>query len=56
MSCTALKLTTRNKIQDSKLTLKELETTHNNYMKRQEELDNDMRKCKEEFKEFERIA
>ncbi|KAH1192645.1 Structural maintenance of chromosomes protein 4 [Glycine max] len=44
----------RDKIQDSKQTLKELETTHNNYMKRQEELDNDMRKCKEEFKEFER--
>ncbi|XP_061355125.1 structural maintenance of chromosomes protein 4 [Gastrolobium bilobum] len=44
----------RDKIQESKQTLKELETKHNNYMKRQEELDNDMRKCKEEFKEFER--
>ncbi|XP_027358682.1 structural maintenance of chromosomes protein 4 isoform X2 [Abrus precatorius] len=44
----------RDKIQESKQTLKELETKHANYMKRQEELDNDMRKCKEEFKEFER--
>ncbi|TKY50255.1 Structural maintenance of chromosomes protein 4 [Spatholobus suberectus] len=44
----------RDKIQESKQTLEELETKHNNYMKRQEELDNDMRKCKEEFKEFER--
>ncbi|CAJ1946988.1 unnamed protein product [Sphenostylis stenocarpa] len=44
----------RDKIQESKQTLKELETKHNNYMKIQEELDNDMRKCKEEFKEFER--
>ncbi|CAK8566745.1 unnamed protein product [Lathyrus sativus] len=44
----------RDKIQESKQFLKELETKHNNYMKRQEELDNDMRKCKEEFKEFER--
>ncbi|KAJ1434075.1 Structural maintenance of chromosomes protein [Sesbania bispinosa] len=44
----------RDKIQESKQILKELETKHNNYMKRQEELDNDMRKCKEEFKEFER--
>ncbi|KAL9323456.1 hypothetical protein ACSQ67_008313 [Phaseolus vulgaris] len=44
----------RDKIQESKQTLKELETKHNNYMKKQEELDNDMRKCKEEFKEFER--
>ncbi|CAI8608890.1 unnamed protein product [Vicia faba] len=44
----------RDKIQESKQILKELETKHNNYMKRQEELDNDMKKCKEEFKEFER--
>ncbi|GAU35501.1 hypothetical protein TSUD_155320 [Trifolium subterraneum] len=44
----------RDKIQENKQILKELETKHNNYMKRQEELDNDMRKCKEEFKEFER--
>ncbi|KAI5418893.1 structural maintenance of chromosomes protein 4 [Lathyrus oleraceus] len=44
----------RDKIQESKQSLKELETKHNNYMKRQEELDNDMRKCKEAFKEFER--
>ncbi|XP_057419756.1 structural maintenance of chromosomes protein 4 [Lotus japonicus] len=44
----------RDKIQESKQVLKELETKHSNYMKRQEELDTDMRKCKEEFKEFER--
>ncbi|QCD92601.1 structural maintenance of chromosomes protein 4 [Vigna unguiculata] len=44
----------RDKIQESKQTLKDLENKHNNYTKRQEELDNDMRKCKEEFKEFER--
>ncbi|KAI4352571.1 hypothetical protein L6164_006809 [Bauhinia variegata] len=44
----------RDKIQESKQSLKELETVHNSYMKRQEELDYDMRKCKEEFKEFER--
>ncbi|KAK7266394.1 hypothetical protein RIF29_19038 [Crotalaria pallida] len=44
----------RDKIKENKQTLKDLETTHSNYMKRQEELENDMRKCKEEFKEFER--
>ncbi|KAK7266391.1 hypothetical protein RIF29_19035 [Crotalaria pallida] len=44
----------RDKIKENKQTLKDLEITHNNYMKRQEELENDMRKCKEEFKEYER--
>lgn len=46
--------TEREKIQESNQTLKELETVHNKYMKRQEELDNQLRSCKEEFKEFER--
>ncbi|XP_012084705.1 structural maintenance of chromosomes protein 4 [Jatropha curcas] len=44
----------REKIQESHKTLKELETVHKKYVKRQEELDNDLRTCKEEFKEFER--
>ncbi|XP_021736363.1 structural maintenance of chromosomes protein 4-like isoform X1 [Chenopodium quinoa] len=44
----------REEIQGNKSTLKELETLHNKYLKRQEELDNDLRSCKEEFKEFER--
>ncbi|KAJ4707448.1 Structural maintenance of chromosomes protein [Melia azedarach] len=44
----------REKIQDNSKTLKELESVHNKYMKRQQELDNDLRVCKEEFKEFER--
>ncbi|AET03555.2 putative structural maintenance of chromosomes protein [Medicago truncatula] len=44
----------RDKIQENKQILKELETKHNKYIQIQEELDNDMRKCKEEFKEFER--
>lgn len=44
----------REKIQESKNALKELETLHNKYMKRQEELDNDLKRCKDEFKEFER--
>ncbi|XP_015583967.1 structural maintenance of chromosomes protein 4 [Ricinus communis] len=44
----------REKIQESHKTLKELETVHKKYAKRQEELDSDLRNCKEEFKEFER--
>ncbi|XLT40970.1 hypothetical protein HN873_072262 [Arachis hypogaea] len=44
----------RDKIQESKQTLEEIEAKHNKHLKRQEELDSDMRKCKEEFKEFER--
>ncbi|KAF8409834.1 hypothetical protein HHK36_002352 [Tetracentron sinense] len=44
----------REKIRENNITLKELETVHNKYMKRQEELDNDLRTCKDDFKEFER--
>ncbi|KAI3665873.1 hypothetical protein L6452_44508 [Arctium lappa] len=44
----------REKIQESKKALKELETLHNKYMKRQEELDTSLKRCKDEFKEFER--
>ncbi|KAL2499952.1 Structural maintenance of chromosomes protein 4 [Abeliophyllum distichum] len=44
----------REKIQDNTKTLKELETLHVKYMKKQEELDSGLRLCKDEFKEFER--
>ncbi|KAL0350888.1 UNVERIFIED_CONTAM: Structural maintenance of chromosomes protein 4 [Sesamum radiatum] len=44
----------RGKIQENTKTLKELEALHVKYMKRQEELDGDLRCCKDEFKEFER--
>ncbi|XP_008796541.2 structural maintenance of chromosomes protein 4 [Phoenix dactylifera] len=44
----------REKIQQNSTALKELEVVYNRYMKRQEELDTDMRTCKEQFKEFER--
>ncbi|XP_077210100.1 structural maintenance of chromosome 3 [Tasmannia lanceolata] len=44
----------REKIREYSKTLKDLETVHNQYLKRQEELDNDLRTCKDEFKEFER--
>ncbi|KAK1259586.1 Structural maintenance of chromosomes protein 4 [Acorus gramineus] len=44
----------KEKIQETSKTLKELEAVHNKYLKRQEELDNDLRACKDEFKEFER--
>ncbi|KAF2315157.1 hypothetical protein GH714_038288 [Hevea brasiliensis] len=44
----------REKIQESHKTLKEIETIHKKYIKRQEELGNDLITCKEEFKEFER--
>ncbi|KAL9227011.1 hypothetical protein vseg_002759 [Gypsophila vaccaria] len=44
----------RDEIQGNNATLKELETLHKKYLKRHEDLDNDLRKCKEEFKEFER--
>ncbi|CAL9187640.1 unnamed protein product [Musa hybrid cultivar] len=47
-------MTEREKIQQNSTTLKELETVYNKYLKRQEELDTDMRTCKEQFKEFER--
>ncbi|EXB31972.1 Structural maintenance of chromosomes protein 4 [Morus notabilis] len=44
----------REKIQENNSALKELESVHDKYMKRQEELDNELKKCKEEFKQFER--
>ncbi|PWA35623.1 structural maintenance of chromosome 3 [Artemisia annua] len=44
----------REKIQDNLKALKELETLHNKHMKRQEELDTTLKRCKDEFKEFER--
>ncbi|KAJ0454757.1 putative structural maintenance of chromosomes protein [Helianthus annuus] len=44
----------REKIKESKKELKELETVHNKYMKRQEELDTRRKRCKDDFKEFER--
>ncbi|KAI7744570.1 hypothetical protein M8C21_012844 [Ambrosia artemisiifolia] len=44
----------REKIKESKKELKELETLHNKYMKTQEELDTMLKRCKDEFKEFER--
>ncbi|CAK9186095.1 unnamed protein product [Ilex paraguariensis] len=44
----------REKIRDNKETLKELESLHMKYMKKQEELDSGLRCCKDEFKEFER--
>ncbi|XP_057957164.1 structural maintenance of chromosomes protein 4 isoform X2 [Malania oleifera] len=44
----------REKIQENSVTLKELEALHKKYIKRQEELDNGLRTCKDEFKEFER--
>ncbi|KAL3846018.1 hypothetical protein ACJIZ3_003421 [Penstemon smallii] len=46
--------TEREKIQENTGTLKELEALHVKYMKRQEELDSDIRRSKDEFKEFER--
>ncbi|XP_072993522.1 structural maintenance of chromosomes protein 4 [Typha latifolia] len=44
----------RVKIQENTKSLTELEAVYNKYLKRQEELDTDMRNCKEQFKEFER--
>ncbi|GMH05121.1 hypothetical protein Nepgr_006961 [Nepenthes gracilis] len=44
----------RENIQQNNKSLSELETLHNKYLKRHEELDNDLRICKDEFKEFER--
>ncbi|XP_030466328.2 structural maintenance of chromosomes protein 4 [Syzygium oleosum] len=43
----------REKIGESNKTLKELEAVHQKYLNRQEELDNNLRVCKDEFKEFE---
>ncbi|TYI63426.1 hypothetical protein E1A91_D09G016700v1 [Gossypium mustelinum] len=44
----------REEIQESSKRLKEIESVHNKHLIRKEELDNDLRTCKEEFKEFER--
>ncbi|XP_042498778.1 structural maintenance of chromosomes protein 4 [Macadamia integrifolia] len=44
----------REKIQENAKTLLDLEGVHNKYMKQQEELDDNLRTCKDEFKEFER--
>ncbi|XP_042019712.1 structural maintenance of chromosomes protein 4-like [Salvia splendens] len=44
----------RNKIQENTRTLKELEALHVKYMKRHEELDNDLRRSRNDIKEFER--
>ncbi|EYU34070.1 hypothetical protein ABFS82_08G023500 [Erythranthe guttata] len=44
----------REKIRENLTTLNELETLHAKYRKRYEELDGDLRRCKDEFKEFER--
>ncbi|CAN4082601.1 unnamed protein product [Withania somnifera] len=44
----------REKIKENSKTLKDLESKHSKYLKRQEELDNSLRRCKDEFKEFER--
>ncbi|KAA3456036.1 structural maintenance of chromosomes protein 4 [Gossypium australe] len=44
----------REEIQESGKRLKEIESVHNKHLIRKEELDNDLRTCKEEFKEFER--
>ncbi|XVF14265.1 hypothetical protein REPUB_Repub09cG0043700 [Reevesia pubescens] len=44
----------REEIQEKSKRLKELESVHNTHLRRKEELDNDLRTYKEEFKEFER--
>ncbi|KAK8710156.1 hypothetical protein V6N13_145495 [Hibiscus sabdariffa] len=44
----------RDEIKESSKRLKELESVHSTHLTRKEELDNDLRTCKEEFKEFER--
>ncbi|TYH00962.1 hypothetical protein ES288_A09G019300v1 [Gossypium darwinii] len=44
----------REEIQESSKRLKEIESVLNKHLIRKEELDNDLRTCKEEFKEFER--
>ncbi|XP_017975842.1 PREDICTED: structural maintenance of chromosomes protein 4 isoform X1 [Theobroma cacao] len=44
----------REGIRESNKRLKELESAHNTHLRRKEELDNDLRTCKEDFKEFER--
>ncbi|CAK9326874.1 unnamed protein product [Citrullus colocynthis] len=44
----------REKIRETSKELKELEAVHEKNMKRKEELDNDLRRSKEKFKDFER--
>ncbi|KAE8718250.1 Structural maintenance of chromosomes protein 4 [Hibiscus syriacus] len=44
----------REEIKGNSKWLKELESVHNTHLARKEELENDLRTCKEEFKEFER--
>ncbi|KAI3898016.1 hypothetical protein MKX03_027551 [Papaver bracteatum] len=44
----------REKIKENSKTLKNLETVHNKHMKKQEELDKDLKSCKDQFKDFER--
>ncbi|PKA51107.1 Structural maintenance of chromosomes protein 4 [Apostasia shenzhenica] len=46
--------TERDKIQHNLKTLKDLESVYNKHLKTQEDLDNEMRICKDEFKKFER--
>ncbi|KAH0457445.1 hypothetical protein IEQ34_012760 [Dendrobium chrysotoxum] len=46
--------TEREKIQHDLKILKELESVYNKHLKTQEDLDNEMRICKDEFKKFER--
>ncbi|XP_059670338.1 structural maintenance of chromosomes protein 4-like [Cornus florida] len=44
----------REKIRENNKTLKELEALHMKYMRKQEDLESGLRRCKDEFKEFER--
>ncbi|MCL7031139.1 hypothetical protein MKW94_013265, partial [Papaver nudicaule] len=44
----------REKIKENSKNLKDLEIVHNKHMKKQEELDKDLKSCKDQFKEFER--
>ncbi|XP_066381588.1 structural maintenance of chromosomes protein 4-like [Miscanthus floridulus] len=44
----------REKIQQNSQTLKEMESIYNKHVKRQEDLENNMKSCKDQFKEFER--
>ncbi|GJZ80933.1 structural maintenance of chromosomes protein 4, partial [Tanacetum coccineum] len=44
----------RRKIDESKKELNELEMSHNMYMKRQAELDSQLKRCKDELKEYEK--
>nr|CAB3461071.1 unnamed protein product [Digitaria exilis] len=44
----------REKIQENSQTVKEMESIYNKHVKRQEDLENNMKTCKDQFKEFER--